>query len=491
MAAQSVQKLLVTVVVSLAIFSQIGEAQNETYNRAVNLISVEREPTSGGNNFTVRFTKIATDQLIFRVQDNIDAPRAPSVVEEADGVWAASFVAIQRNSWSLWFVVGDTDFRHMVAISLDNSETTPVQQNITELPVIHLSSPSEAVYEPQEDIIVTAFVPRNSQTGEVISNFQKMFSGVDLNTMKMYPNLEDDNLFTLGQPQESADKIQASMTVHTSIRPVSGYLQLSTDVYNTGGTLAQYIQVSRTILIRPSSQAGPFPSGYLTILDGYVQYTSPNGNELHRCRVGDECLYSCVSVGESVTGMSVKEVRPDGLRDVPSAAPGPAILSTSRDIYWKFQAHENSGNSNGVTTFQCEASDATQGKAVTKLVDVQVSIPGSIDPARSSVTEEDSTIYPGEKSLTFHCAIRGRPLPDVVFYGGSTGLFRLYYDSPTNVIRTGPDEAIATKSVTVSGVELAMAVQRISEGRDSSPFCSIYSDVQGNVTSYDFYPTLC
>ena len=49
-----------------------------TYDSALTLISVEREPTSEGNKFTVRYTKNAED-LIFRVQDNMGAPRCESI----------------------------------------------------------------------------------------------------------------------------------------------------------------------------------------------------------------------------------------------------------------------------------------------------------------------------------------------------------------------------------------------------------------------------
>ncbi|KAK3777657.1 hypothetical protein RRG08_021768 [Elysia crispata] len=494
-------KRLVSVVFLFATISHGGKAhpaieldiskRDATYNSALTLISFEREPTSVGNNFTLRYTKNA-DHLIFRVQDNLGAPRAPTVVEEVKGVWAASFVLPRTAHVSQWFIIGDSDFQHMVAINVDNSESTPAQQNIAELPVLHVSPPSEAVYEPHEDVHITAFVPRNSQTGEVVSNFRKMFSGVDLNTLTMHQDLDDDDLFTLGHPVVTEEKVQANITIHTSTRPVSGHLQLSTNVYNTGGTLAQIIQVSRSIVVRPFSQAGPYPAGYLTIIEGFSSQTSKNGHELYRCRVGMECLYFCVSVGDSISSLEVKEVQADGgFANVPSAGTGPEILETSRDIYWKFQAEEDSGDSDGITTFQCKATDITHGHQVTKFVDVLAEIPSSINQTRSQVTVQDHPNDPIAKVLTFQCAIRGRPLPDVIFYGGSTRQFPIFAANPTNVTTTGLNEAIAFLVVSVDAVDLTHAVERISQGWDTSPACYIYSDTRGDSISYDFYPTLC
>ena len=68
------------------------------------------------------------------------------------------------------------------------------------------------------------------------------------------------------------------------------------------------------------------------------------------------------------------------------------ILDTHRAIYWKFQAGEDSGDGNGVTTFQCKARDATHDKEVSKLVDVQVEIEGTIDQSRSTVVVADHPV---------------------------------------------------------------------------------------------------
>ncbi|GFS08467.1 hypothetical protein ElyMa_001274400 [Elysia marginata] len=469
----------------LDVFKRDGSA---TYDSALTLISVAREPTPEGNRFTVRYTKNA-DHLTFRVQDNMDTPREPTVTQEADGIWAATFVMPVIPDSSQWFIMSDTVGMHLVALKLDGSDSTPAQQNVTGLPVIQLDPSPEAVYQPDEDIHVKVTVPKNSETGKTIDNMQKMFSGVDLNTMTMHQDFDDDDAFTIGHPTTLADSLEVSITAHTSRRPMSGYLQLSTQVINTGGSVVWQIQVSRSVLVKPAGQTGPYPAGFLAFIDGMSQETSPDGNEMRRCVVGYECLILCSSVGSSISEIEVRQVEEDGrLVDVPSAEEGPNTHATARDIYWKFQAQEDSGDDNGITRFWCKATDLTHGSVVTKLIDVRADILGSIDHSRSGVTVEDDPMLSDRKILTFRCAISGRPLPEVTFYAGSAYQFNIYADPPDDVIRTGQNEGIATRVVTLDASDLAQAIQSINAGQDTGPSCSIYSSYHGNVTSYEFYP---
>ena len=62
---------------------------------------------------------------------------------------------------------------------------------------------------------------------------------------------------------------------------------------------------------------------------------------------------------------------------------------------------------------------------------------------------------------------------------------------PDTVTFTGQNEALATSVITVDACELDQAIQRISEGLETSPSCNIYSNRMGNYTSHNFYPRLC
>ncbi|RUS87179.1 hypothetical protein EGW08_005019 [Elysia chlorotica] len=490
-------QLFVSMCVILVTFSNYGGAlpanhlviseRQTSPDSAITLLSIERQPTAQGNRFTVRYTK-NVDSLVFTVQDNLNIPREPTVTQEADGVWAASFVVPVVPSVTQWFIMRDADALFMKAIMLNNSESTPGQQTFPELPVIHFDPPREAVYRPGENVTLTLFVPSYGQGGKLIGNLQKMFYGVDLTSMKMYQDLNLEGSFTIGQPERLADRLRVGTTAHTSQHPMSGYLQFSTQVTDTGGPLVKQIQVARSLLLRPAGQSGPYPEDYLAFVDGFMQDVSSRGRELHRCTVGYECLVMCASVGGAVSDIQVREMKPDGsLEAVPSARQAPHSSSTDRAVYWKFLAREDSGDSESITTFQCQATDSRHGLAVSKLVDVMSIIVGSIDPARSNVTEEDHPMDPNLKILTYRCAVRGRPLPEVVFHGVSGQPFDVYEDLPDDVSPTGQNEAVATKVVTVDAYQLSQAIERVKDGQETSPRCEIRPRYEGQVHSYYFY----
>ena len=96
---------------------------------------------------------------------------------------------------------------------------------------------------------------------------------------------------------------------------------------------------------------------------------------------------------------------------------------------------------------------------------------------------------PNLKILTFRCAIRGRPLPEVIFQGVSSQPFDVTEDLPDEVVNIGPNEAVATRVVTVDAYGLAQATQRIRDGQDTSPRCVIRPSYDGQVNSHDFYQT--
>ncbi|GFN93271.1 hypothetical protein PoB_001977700 [Plakobranchus ocellatus] len=240
-------------------------------------------------------------------------------------------------------------------------------------------------------------------------------------------------------------------------------------------------QVSRSIKVRPNSQQGVLPPGFLAIFDTPGAQTSSDGKELLPCRLGTECLMSCFSIGQNISGMDLKRILPDGTeQDVPSAQSNVMATSTSDGIFWTFEAEESSGDDNGITTFKCYVRDDVHGTEKTKLVGVQITIASSIDTNRSSVKVEDDPDDPTKRIVTFSCAVSGRPLPDIVFHGGSTGAFPIWGEAPDNIITVGNVETMATKTVTVDASALKRASNDINRERASSPDCTITEAFTGD-----------
>ncbi|GFN93268.1 hypothetical protein PoB_001977400 [Plakobranchus ocellatus] len=230
-------------------------AEQSNLNSIVNLESLERSPTADGYRFTLRLTKNINPLRII-VQDNIVPPRTPDRLNQTpDGVWEISFVVPYNTAGRFpfpWMIISDRDVFHLVTIMLNNTGSSSASQNITELPVLFIDPAREATYDTDEDIVVSVFVPRNNETGQVIQSLPKMFTGLDLNSMRVYMDLDEEGVFTLGRPEERAGGISANITIHTSSRPISGYLQFSTGVEDTGGSVAMFIQVEYGQLVQPS-----------------------------------------------------------------------------------------------------------------------------------------------------------------------------------------------------------------------------------------------
>ena len=65
---------------------------------------------------------------------------------------------------------------------------------------------------------------------------------------------------------------------------------------------------------------------------------------------------------------------------------------TTRLVHWTFQAERDSGDEYGITTYECSATDQSQTREVTKLLDVQVVLKGGLDQGMSNVTVEDDDV---------------------------------------------------------------------------------------------------
>ncbi|GFS01886.1 hypothetical protein ElyMa_004593100 [Elysia marginata] len=193
---------------------QINETHQETdkgqeefsYNSSVNLISIERNPTSGGNRFTVRFTKNAQD-LILRYNNGSGLNKEPdNVVEGGDGVWAVSFTCKPptRPDQSMpWFIVGDKveeagwsfmDSRHMLHLQLNNSEGDAMFQQVEPLPQLHVHPPRAAIYQPGYDFNVTGYVTFADEPPQSFYLFES-FDGINLTNGQFYMDMEQDDIF--------------------------------------------------------------------------------------------------------------------------------------------------------------------------------------------------------------------------------------------------------------------------------------------------------
>ncbi|GFO48000.1 hypothetical protein PoB_007450500 [Plakobranchus ocellatus] len=423
-----------------------------------------------------------------------------SVVQEPGGVWAVSFTcAITRETQTPpWFTIGDVihveredlsflKSRHLMYIQLKNSDTSSASQDISTFPGIDVDPPNDVAYEPGQDFNVTGSLA-HPHSEDPVWYLYSSFSGINLQTGKLGVNFDEEELLQKHDLNNNPNKSEELVTFKTSTNTISGYFIFGAAIRSAEGDLVEHLQLSRVISVRPSNQSGDMPPGYLGFFDNSYVPRSENGNQLKRCTAGYECWVSCTAVGETISVLEVKELLPDGSKsDVPSSVISTQALQmdTFRIIYWKFRAEDNSGDADGITTYECKASDESQGKAVTKLMDVMATIPGSIDHDRSNVETERDQMDPYLINVTFNCAINGRPLPDVMFYGGTNDVFSaMYFTPPDSVIPTGPSEAMASKVMTLDLRYVNPDDFNDFVGQD--PYCEFYSPLDGRNYNHTF-----
>ncbi|GFN94066.1 hypothetical protein PoB_002057200 [Plakobranchus ocellatus] len=483
------EDILVAAVIDTS--SRSEESQTVSYNNAIQLVSVERTPTATGNRFAVKFTK--SGDVFYRINDYLTPSREPdSVEEEAEGLWTARFTCNHTVvTDNVWFMIIDRDNDLMVSARLNNSEAGPAfEGNLQQQqPEVRFSPAEPATYRQGENVVYTAISPANPSTGKVIPHISAFFSGIDLDSDKFEIFMSNENLIDEEVEDSTSQEVRVTYTVLTSTRAVSGVLQFIAHAEDNDNPLVLDLQVTRHVAIRPASQSGEYPSGYLGIMEYPYMERSKNGNELHSCPIGYTCPLSCFAVGERVTSMFVyKVVTEDHLEEVLNVEDALSTSDTVHGIIWMFQATEDSGDSDGITTFSCRAYDTVDFRYVTKLLDVQATIPPSIDGQRSSVQVENDPVDPHTKIITFNCAIKGRPLPKVWFSGDLSPATFLSHESPDNITATplGQDTAIASKVVTLGADELEQLIEHNGDGQQERPHCAFFNPFKAERVKHYF-----
>ncbi|RUS74106.1 hypothetical protein EGW08_018137 [Elysia chlorotica] len=443
-------------------------------------LSVERVPIKqgGGNRFIVRLRNTSDGEITFRIFGDFHERAPNDIVEESDGVLAVS-VNVNHPSddfFDLFFQVMDAEYEHVLMLTLKNKPSDPASQNVQDvlLPLLDVSPTKEAVYDPGSNVTVTATLSSSDQSAEDLPRIRKMFSGLDLRSGEFTWLWSDNEVFDIYIYPEEGGKKQESYTMATADHPLSGFLNVYSEVQTMEKSVVTSIQTLRPIIVRPSNQTGPFPPGYLSIVNEQHHEQSSNGRELRVCSSGRECWVDCHAVGEAVTDITVSKVLPaGGVGAVPSARYPPQLMSTGKSVYWKLQPDLETLPSDGITTFRCSAHNSNTGQVAVKLVDVLLEIPGRIDSARSSVLVQPNPTNSNQINITLNCAITGRPLPSVWFYDAKEDRSMRIPTDPDAVIPAGENEGIARKVYTVSPSELREIHENISSGQSAGYACEI------------------
>ncbi|GFS10389.1 hypothetical protein ElyMa_006645200 [Elysia marginata] len=182
-----------------------------------------------------------------------------------------------------------TSINHSLGLYLEDTESDYAFQDLRNVSITRLeTSPDiEAVYDPGDNITVTATViPEHPSAGD-LPRVTSYFYGLDLSSGDFKLIFVDNNgIIEKHAGSTLPDKAEVLVTVATANKALGGYLHLYVDVDIPEKTVLRNVQVAKMLTIRPSNQTGPFPPGYLTVLkDQHMFYRiSDNGNELRTCK---------------------------------------------------------------------------------------------------------------------------------------------------------------------------------------------------------------
>ncbi|RUS74105.1 hypothetical protein EGW08_018136 [Elysia chlorotica] len=479
--------------------TQDSEGDKRVNAKLAQLILAQRIPLSdGGNTFIIHLRNTSNTQLFFEIVGSNDYKVPEEITEEEGGVLVVTFNASKSTGHGiLIFKISDSDPDYGLSLFLNNQEFSEMSQNLRNLSIaeLNVNPEREAVYELGSNITVTAsLVAGDSSEGDLPDIFAGL-NGIDLNTRRFHTYMGRNGLLEAHNIWKSPERLEQSVILNTEAYPVGGFLYVSVELDIPESTVVSTVQVSRMITVRPSTQKGPFPPGFLTIVRYPYLEESIHGNELRTCKVGEECPLDCYAMGEQVSDITVVRVPSDGSMDstVPSATKFPQVWDTVWSVHWTFQARPDSGDRNGLTTFKCLATNDETQEIAEKLIDVLTVIPGTIDSNRSHAEVEIDPEDPTRRRITLNCAVIGRPLPSVQFSSGIDAMddwSSLYLTNVTSnllmggdtVIHTAENEAVEQKVYTISSSEL----EAIRSGQIEGFSCSTIFDFNGSSGTFDF-----
>ncbi|GFO19707.1 hypothetical protein PoB_004621200 [Plakobranchus ocellatus] len=237
--------------------------------------------------------------------------------------------------------------------------------------------------------------------------------------------------------------------------------------------------MTKHVIVRPSTQSTFFPIGSVA---------TKSKKDSYPCSIGARCGFTCNAYGDSITKIEIKEISPNGTQiTVPSAKIHPYRAPYMLEIYWVFEAKEDTGDANGITKFVCSASDDIHGTQAANVIEIHAVVYPSIIFDKSYVQVESDQNSVTMRKVTFVCAVRGRPLPTVTFRGGDSVAFRNLGSEPDNVIITGKDEAVATKVIAVDVDLLFESIIMIEDENAVAPYCRFYDHLTSSSYKNTFY----
>ncbi|XP_005096781.1 uncharacterized protein LOC101857326 [Aplysia californica] len=319
------------------------------------------------------------------------------------------------------------------------------------VPPVSVEPSSDIVYEEGNDAYFTA-----TTVAADSSNSWVRLTVLDLNTGDFLTPLEARGFQNVVGRNTNSGVTQREYRISTSQRQTSGVINFSVRRSLGYSHTLQKITLTRTLVLRPSTQPGPFPPGFLTVRKGPREMVDQEGRHISFCRIGvNWCRVKCVAIGSAISSMSLNRVQPPA-QEEPDYIIRTDMSKPFNDILVVTVPPLPTAGSN--MTFQCqigngEGPNVTQEKVVKFYQKVEV-VGGEL------------TDLGGERTR-ISCTFKGSPRPIVTF---SLSFHKAYYSlTPADGVEVHGDELMAYKTIRYARYQ----------GRLLSVWCTGLQDLNG------------
>ncbi|KAK3770804.1 hypothetical protein RRG08_036405 [Elysia crispata] len=375
------------------------------------LVSVERTPGPAGNIFTLNINNNVQElyYIVSAGDTNID-----SGVQSGEGpasiIITCDEVCDSEATVDVLFTNRTKSFD--VALQLNNTGARTAYQDWFTVPDLRVEHSGDLVYHTGRDVRVKISAPYGEERG--FSDVHFTLSAGRLGSV--YSLKLENRLVEESEQKRFVENQESLVTISTSEANVSGIFHMALAFRDPDVPLVKQIQVSRSLILRPSNHSGPYPDDFLSF--PYSQpnpYSDTNGQfEFKNCEIGSNCTMSCSAIGK-ITSMQVNR-RSEGEEDWEPVHISELIFDYSRTVEWTIHPTRESQD----MVFQCIAfTDTNNASMFTEVV--LYSREFYIDPNRSGIVVEADQTNPDVSHVTVNCTIVGRPARRDVY-------FELYFE---------------------------------------------------------------
>ncbi|RUS73455.1 hypothetical protein EGW08_018778 [Elysia chlorotica] len=375
------------------------DTQDSPRLEPVDLVSVERTHGPDGNIFTVSFTKNIPEVFYVATVDR-DTIVSGIDVDDSDGPSTLSFICgvPYDGETKLDLTFSNRNQSSEVRVELDNSGIQSKLQKDFTVPTLVIHHEGDLVYEPGNDVKVkVSSSSEEDSPGRGFSDVSYRLTAITDEDGE-YTVRENTGWIGLLHEKEFLRSRELTYSISTSEHSCSGFFHVSLNFFNNDAPLVKRLYVSRSLVLRPSSQTGPYPEDFLSFPDAF--YFSLGS----RCIEGSTCTLQCSAIGP-ITDLEVRKLGLGGEQWETVEDATKTVFDYSATAEWKVRPTKYTND----TKFQCLATSAAKNISMETKMTI-MSEQFYIEGNSSVIYIEEDQPGPDSKKLRINCTIIGRPV---------------------------------------------------------------------------------